>query len=131
MSVTAGRRLGARAACPAGYSRAPAPAVVNDVNQAQARSASGVPAASRSTGTLARCCLPAGQGNFLPVCCAQPCGSLVQNGAGPVRTLGECWGSCCQARAGNRALTWESAIRTLCIEKKPELSTRRAATAHK
>ena len=43
MSVTAGRRLGARAAC----ARAPAPAVADDVNQAQARSASGVPAASR------------------------------------------------------------------------------------
>ena len=43
MSVTAGRRLGARAAC----ARAPAPAVADAVNQAQARSASGVPAASR------------------------------------------------------------------------------------
>jgi hypothetical protein len=43
MSVTAGRRLRARAAC----ARAPAPAVADDVNHAQARSASSVPAASR------------------------------------------------------------------------------------
>jgi hypothetical protein len=34
-------------------------------------------------------------------------------------------------RARNRAFTWESAIRALCIEKEPELSTRRAAIAHK
>ena len=43
MSVTVGRRLRARAAC----ARAPAPAVADDVNHAQARSASSVPAASR------------------------------------------------------------------------------------
>jgi hypothetical protein len=34
-------------------------------------------------------------------------------------------------RAGNRAFTWESAIRALWTEKKAKLSTRRAAIAHK
>jgi hypothetical protein len=34
-------------------------------------------------------------------------------------------------RAGNRAFTWESAIRALWTEKKAKLSTRHAAIAHK
>ena len=74
----------------------PVPAVVGDVIRAQARSASCVPAASRKHRHAAAACQP-GTRTCYRLCCAQPCGSLVQNGAGPVRTLGKCWGSRCRA----------------------------------
>ena len=45
--------------------------------------------------------------------------------------IGELLGIVLPGRARNRALTWESAIHALCIEKKTELSTRHAAIAHK
>ena len=45
--------------------------------------------------------------------------------------IGEMLGIVLPGRAHDRAFTWESTARTLCMEKKPELSTRRAAIAHK
>jgi len=45
--------------------------------------------------------------------------------------IGEMLGIVLPGRARNRAFTWESAIRALCMEKEPELSTRHAAIAHK
>ena len=77
MSVTSGQAAGyaGRLSCRA-CGEHPVPAFSGDVIRARARSASRVPAASRQTGTLTRC-LPAGQGNLLPLCCTHPCGSLV------------------------------------------------------
>ena len=45
--------------------------------------------------------------------------------------IGEMLGIVLSGGAHDRAFTWESTARTLCIEKKPVLSTRRAAIAHK
>jgi hypothetical protein len=45
--------------------------------------------------------------------------------------IGEMLGIVLPGRADDRAFTWESAARALCMEKKPELSTRHAAIAHK
>ena len=127
MRVTAGRPLGARAAC----ARAPAPAVADDVNQAQASSASGVPAASRKhrhAGAL----LPASRAGELltGLLCTTMWISCVKRRRA-CALIGEMLGIALPGRARNRAFAWESAIRALCIEKEPELSTRHAATAHK
>ena len=45
--------------------------------------------------------------------------------------IGEMLGIVLPGRAGDRAFTWESAIRALWMEKERELSTRHAAIAHK
>ena len=67
MSVTAGRRLGdaGRLSCRV-CGEHPVPAVVGDVIQAQARyRVARAGCRNASTGTLARCCLPAGHENVL------------------------------------------------------------------
>ena len=63
----------------------------------------------------------------LPAVCAQTCGSLVRNGAEPVHTQWKCWGFRYLAPTMTAAFTWESASRTLCMQRKPELSTGHAA----
>ena len=45
--------------------------------------------------------------------------------------IGEMLGIVLPGRAHDRAFTWESTARALCIEKKLKLSTRHAAIAHK
>jgi hypothetical protein len=127
MSVTAGRRLGARAAC----ARAPAPAVADDVNQAQARSASGVPAASRQH-RHADPLLPASPARepLTGLLCTTMWITCVKRRRACAH-IGEMLGIRGPGRAHDRAFTWESAIRALCMEKKTELSTRRAAIAHR
>jgi hypothetical protein len=39
----------------------------------------------------------------------------------------KCWGFRCLAATMTGAFTWESASHTLCMQRKPELSTRHAA----
>jgi hypothetical protein len=106
------------------------PAVVGDVIQAQARSASWVPAASRKH--LHADPLPASPAR------ERVTGFAVHNHVDHLckTAPGLCahWemlGIVLPGRARNRAVTWESAIRALWMEKERELSTRHAAITHK
>jgi hypothetical protein len=108
----------------------PVPAVGGDVIQAQARSASWVSAASRNPR----------HADPLPASPARErvTGFAVHNHVDHLcKTVpglcahSEMLGIPLPGRAGNRAFTWESAIRALWTEKKAKLSTRHAAIAHK
>jgi len=128
MSVTAGRRLGARAAC----ARAPAPAPSRTLStrpRPDPRPACRPPRAS--TGTLARCCLPAGQENVLPALLCTTMWITCAKRRRACALIGEMLRIPLPGRARNRAFTWESAIRALCIEKEQELSTCHAVMPHK
>ena len=83
-----------------------------------------------STGTLTRC-LPAGQENVLQALLCTTMWSLCAKRRRACAHIGEMLGIVLPGRARNRALTWESAIRALCMEKEPGLSTRHAAIAPK
>ena len=117
----------ARAACPLGDDH-PVAAFLGRSHPGPGQIlASGGLAGHASTGAPTCYCLPARQQDCLPAVCAQTCGSLVRNGAEPVHTQWKCWGFRCLAATMTGALTWESASRTLCIKRKPELSTCHAA----
>lgn len=55
----------------------------------------------------------------------------MRNGAEPVHTKWKCWGFRCLAPTMTGAFTWESASRTLCMQRKPEFSTCHAAIDNK
>ena len=107
------------------------PAFVGDVIQAQARSASCVPAASRKHRHADPLRLPAGHENVLPALLCTTMWITCVKRRRACAHIGEMLGIVLPGRARNRAFTWESAIHALCTEKKTELSTRHAAIAHK
>ena len=93
--------------------------------------ASGRLARHSSTGAPSRCCLPARQGDCSPAVCAQTCGSLVRNDPRACAYAVEMLGIPLPVPHPDRNLTWESASRTLCIQRKTELSTCHAAIDNK
>jgi hypothetical protein len=106
------------------------PAVVGDGIQAQARSASCVPAASRKHRHADP--LPASRHeNVLQALLCTTMWITCVKRRRACAHIGEMLGIVLPGRARNRAFTWESAIRALWTEKKAKLSTRRAAIAHK
>jgi len=123
VSVTAGRRRGMRAACPAGRAasiRCP-PSWAMPSRPAQARSASWVPAAARKP--RHENVLQALLWTTMWITCVKRRRACAH--------IGEMLGIVLPGRVRNRAFTWESAIRALWVEKERELSTRHAAIAHK
>jgi hypothetical protein len=95
----------------------PVPAVVGDGIQAQARSASCVPTASRKHRHADRC-LPARHENVLQaLLCTTMWITCVKRRRACAR-LGEMLGIVLPGRARNRAFTWGSAIYALWTEKK-------------
>ena len=105
------------------------PAVGGDVIQAQARSASWVPAASRKH---RHADLPASRHeNVLQALLCITMWITCVKRRRACAHIGEMLGIVLPGRARNRAFTWESAIHALWTEKKAKLSTRHAAIAHK
>jgi len=133
LSVTEGRRLGTRAACPAGCAASvPVAAFPGDVIQAQARSwRPGCRSCAAGTGR-AGALLPTGPAGELvtALLCTTMWITCVKRRRACAYTV-EMLGIRLPGRARNRAFTWESAIRTLCIGKNLKLSTRHAAIADK
>jgi hypothetical protein len=131
MSVTTGRRLGMRAACPAGRAASiwcPPSWAMASRPRPDPRPACRPPRAR--TGTLTRC-LPARYENVLQALLCTTMWITCVKRRRACAHIGEMLGIVLLGRARNRAFTWESAIHALWTEKKAKLSTRHAAIAYK
>ena len=129
MSVTAGRRLGAAGRLCASSSARRRGRCQPGPGQIRVRRAGRL--AQAPARWRAAACQPGRQENVLrALLCRTMWISCVKRRRACAH-IGKCWGSCCRGRARNKAFTWESAIRALCVEKEPELSTRHAVIPHK